>query len=153
MTALLLSMDPSPMIPTVTGVDASWGSHHRQNSAAGAAGKSSMPGFWSRLPLICNATQGIILLMSLGSGLLMWQKCSLRFGVSWRINGCLLVCKPFRPEDGPWQTFLSKASITAAGAQRHCHNTEHSEGQWQERSFTAWLTGQNRVWETASLVL
>lgn len=137
--ALLLSMDPITINLITTVMNASWGLAPEAEKHSGGSWEVQHSWFLISAAANLQCHTRYLLCLSLGSGFLIWQTRSFAWGCPEALMG-MFVCKPFRPEDGPRQTFLSKASITAAGTWRQCHSIEHSEERRREQSCAVRLT-------------
>lgn len=136
--ALLLSMDPITINLITADMNASWGLAPEAEKHSG--GSWEVQHSWFLISAAANLqchTRYLLCLWALAFSY--DRRASFAWGCAEALMG-MFVCKPFRPEDGPRQTFLSKASITAAGTWRQCHSTEHSEERWREQSCAVWLT-------------
>lgn len=123
----------------------------RQNTREGAAGKaSSIPGFWAGLLLICCVMPHNVLLC-------LWAPAFFCDRSVYFPLGCpeALMSMLVRPEG---QTVDHDEHLKVKLLLRLLIHKDSAIAQsipmeWQKWSFTAWLTGQNGVWEIPLFLL
>lgn len=122
--ALLLSTEPITTNLITAGMNTSWGLAPAGRKASG--GSWEVQHSWFLISAATNLQCHTRYLLCLWAPAFSYdRRASFAWGCPEALMG-IFVCKPFRPEDGPRQTFLSKASITAAGTWRQCQSTRRN---------------------------